>query len=181
MATNIEIKARVRDMAALRAIAERLSDMPCTVLLQEDTFFHVPRGRLKLRVLRPDRGQLIYYERADAAGPKLSEYFVAPTADPALLKEVLARCLGIRGVVRKRRSLYWVGNTRVHLDEVEGLGSFLELEVMLGPGQSGEEGQDIAEELMSRLGIEQSDLIEGAYMDLMEGTAPNGKEQEGDQ
>lgn len=176
MATNIEIKARVRDMSALRAIAERLSDVPCTVLLQEDTFFHVPRGRLKLRVLRPDRGQLIYYERADAAGPKLSEYFVVPTADPAALKEVLARCLGIRGVVRKRRSLYWMGNTRVHLDEVEGLGSFLELEVLLGSGQSHDEGQAVARELMAKLGIEQSDLIEGAYMDLLEEAAPDGKE-----
>ena len=144
MATNVEIKARVRDIATVRAVAERLSDQPCTVLRQEDTFFHVPQGRLKLRVLAPDSGQLIYYERADTAGPKRSEYFVSPTDNPAALKAVLAPCLGVRGVVRKRRSLYWVGNTRIHLDEVEGLGSFLELEVMLGPGQSEEEGQAIA-------------------------------------
>lgn len=169
MATNIEIKARVRDIDAVRAIAEKLSDLPCTVLSQEDTFFHTPQGRLKLRVLAPDRGQLIYYERADAAGPKRSEYFVSPTDDPASLKAVLAPCLGIRGVVRKRRSLYLVGNTRVHLDEVEGLGSFLELEVMLGPGQSAEEGQATALELMAKLGVQECDLIEGAYMDLLEG------------
>ena len=169
MATNIEIKARVRDIAAVRAVAERLSELPCTVLSQEDTFFYTPQGRLKLRVLGPDRGQLIYYERADAAGPKRSEYFVAPTDDPASLRAVLAPCLGVRGVVRKRRSLYRVGNARVHLDEVEGLGSFLELEVMLGPGQNEEEGQAIAQELMSRLGIQECDLIEGAYMDLLEG------------
>jgi predicted adenylyl cyclase CyaB len=170
MATNIEIKARVRDIDAVRAIAERLSDVPCTVLLQEDTFFHSPRGRLKLRVLAPDRGQLIYYERADAAGPKRSEYYVSATTDPASLLAVLAPCLGVRGVVRKRRSLYWVGNTRIHLDEVEGLGSFLELEVMLGPGQSVEEGQTIARELMSKLGVQESDLLQGAYMDLLEGS-----------
>ena len=169
MATNIEIKARVRDIDAVRAIAERLSDLPCTVLSQEDTFFHTPQGRLKLRVLAPDRGQLIYYERADAAGPKRSEYFVSPTDDPSALKAVLTPCLGVRGVVRKRRSLYRVGNTRVHLDEVEGLGSFLELEVMLGPGQSDKEGQTIARELMTRLGVQECDLIEGAYMDLLEG------------
>ena len=169
MATNIEIKARVRDIAAVRAIAERLTDQPCTEFSQEDTFFHTPQGRLKLRVLAPDRGQLIYYERADAAGPKRSEYFVSPTADPASLQAVLAPCLGVRGVVRKRRSLYMVGNTRVHLDEVEGLGSFLELEVMLGPGQSVEEGQAIARELMARLGVREGDLLHGAYMDLLEG------------
>ena len=169
MATNIEIKARIRDREAVRAAAERLSDGPCTLLLQEDTFFHTPKGRLKLRVLGRDHAQLIYYERADAAGPKRSEYFVSTTDDPAALKAVLTPCLGIRGVVRKRRLLYWVGHTRVHLDEVEGLGSFLELEVMLGPGQSDEDGRKIAGELMARLGIEQSDLIEGAYMDLLEG------------
>ena len=171
MATNIEIKARVRDIDAVRAIAEKLSGLPCTVLSQEDTFFHSPQGRLKLRVLAPDRGQLIYYERADAAAPKRSEYFVSPTDDPAALKAVLAPCLGVRGVVRKRRSLYMVQNTRIHLDEVEGLGSFLELEVMLGPGQSEEEGQTIARELMASLGVEASDLVEGAYMDLVEGFA----------
>jgi predicted adenylyl cyclase CyaB len=168
MATNIEIKARVGDINAVRAIAEKLTDRPGTVFSQEDTFFHAPQGRLKLRVLAPDQGQLIYYERADAAGPKRSEYFVAPTADPAALKAVLAPCLGVRGVVRKQRALYWVGHTRVHLDEVEGLGSFLELEVMLGPGQTAEEGQAIARDLMGRLGIQECDLIEGAYMDLLE-------------
>jgi len=170
MATNVEIKARVRDIAAVRAIAEKLSDQPCTVLLQEDTFFLTPQGRLKLRVLAPDRGQLIYYERADAAGPKRSEYFVSPTDDPASLKAVLAPCLGVRGVVRKRRLLYMVGNTRVHLDEVEGLGAFLELEVGLGADQGEAEGQATARELMARLGIQESDLIVGAYMDLLEGS-----------
>jgi adenylate cyclase class IV len=172
MATNIEIKARVRDIDAVRAIAERLSDTPCTVLLQEDTFFHSPQGRLKLRVLGGDRGELIYYERADAAGPKRSDYYVASTSDPAPLKAVLVRCLGVRGVVRKRRSLYWLGHTRVHLDEVEGLGSFLELEVMLGAGQTEEQGHTIARELMSKLGVQEGDLIEGAYIDLLEGSQP---------
>jgi len=172
MATNIEIKARVRDIQAVRVVAERLTDRPGTVFSQEDTFFHTPQGRLKLRVLAPDQGQLIYYERANAAGPKRSEYFVAPTADPALLKIVLSHALGVRGVVRKQRSLYWVGNTRIHLDEVEGLGSFLELEVMLGSGQADAEGQVIARELMAQLGVQKSDLLEGAYMDLLEGKHP---------
>lgn len=168
MATNIEIKARIADLNAVRAIAEKLSDRPGMVFSQEDTFFHSPQGRLKLRVLAPDQGQLIYYARPDAPGPKRSEYFVAPTTDPAALQAVLAPCLGVRGVVRKQRALYWAGNTRIHLDEVEGLGSFLELEVMLGPGQTPEEGQATARDLMGKLGIRECDLIEGAYMDLLE-------------
>jgi predicted adenylyl cyclase CyaB len=75
----------------------------------------------------------------------------------------------VRGVVRKRRYLYLVGQTRVHLDEVEGLGEFMELEVVLRPEQSDAEGQAIARDLMTRLGIREEDLLEGAYMDLLEG------------
>ncbi len=168
MPSNIEIKARVHDLAALNARAAALSDTPLQVIPQEDTFFNVPHGRLKLRQLAPDRGQLIYYERNDTAGPKRSNYYIAETADPAALKTALTAALGLRGVVRKRRSLYMVGQTRVHVDEVEGLGQFMELEVVLRPGQSEAEGQAIAAELMAKLGVSESDLLEGAYMDLVE-------------
>ena len=168
MAVNIEVKARVRDTDRLRRTVEELSDTPRTVIHQEDTFFHTPRGRLKLRVLAPNSGELIYYQRADSSGPKPSNYLIAATNDPDSLKALLVSCLGVRGVVRKQRLLYHVGNTRIHLDEVEGLGAFVELEVVLGPGQSEEEGQAVADELMAKLGIEESDLIEGAYIDLLE-------------
>ncbi len=168
MPSNIEIKARIRDFAELQSRAESFSDAPVQVILQEDIFFHTRRGRLKLRQLAPDRGELIYYTRPDQEGPKRSEYHIFPTSDPANLKRVLALAYGIRGVVRKTRYLYLVGQTRVHLDDVEGLGQFLELEVVMREGQSDAEGQAIAEELMARLGVERSDLLEGAYMDLLE-------------
>lgn len=171
MAANIEIKARLRDWDAVRAAAEKLSDTPGTVMSQEDTFFCVPRGRLKLRVLGPCQGQLIYYERVDTPGPKRSDYLVLPTTDPSTLRAMLALCLGVRGVVRKRRTLYVIGSTRVHLDEVEGLGAFAELEVMLGPDQSVQEGEAIAAELMRKLDIREFDLVEGAYIDLLESMA----------
>ena len=119
MAANIEIKARVRDFDELKGRAEGLSETPGTLIPQEDTFFHTPRGRLKLRVLAPDHGQLVYYERQDATGPRRSDYFIHSTSNPAVLKEVLTIALGVRGVVRKQRLLYWVGSTRVHLDQVE--------------------------------------------------------------
>jgi len=168
MPANIEIKARVRDFPALRKRAEALADGPVEVISQEDTFFNAPHGRLKLRQLAPARGQLVYYERSDSAGPKRSEYFIAETADPPALKAALSAALGVRGVVRKTRTLYMVGQTRLHLDEVEGLGQFMELEVVLRPGQTDMEGQSIADDLMVKLGIEQGDLLEGAYMDLLE-------------
>jgi predicted adenylyl cyclase CyaB len=70
--------------------------------------------------------------------------------------------------VRKTRYLHLVGQTRVHLDDVEGLGQFMELEVVMNEGQSDAEGQELAEALMARLGVERGDLLEGAYMDLLE-------------
>ncbi|NTU56480.1 MAG: class IV adenylate cyclase [Anaerolineales bacterium] len=168
MPANIEIKARARDFANIRSRAEKLSDAPVEVIPQEDIFFHVPLGRLKLRVLAPNRGQLIYYTRPDQGGPKRSDYHIAYTTDPENLKRVLELAYGVRGVVKKTRYLYLVGQTRVHLDDVEGLGQFMELEVVLREGQGDAEGQGIAEGLMASLGVERGDLLEGAYMDLLE-------------
>jgi predicted adenylyl cyclase CyaB len=168
MPTNIEIKARVRNFLDLKRRAESLSDSPLEVIPQDDTFFFISKGRLKLRVLAPDRAQLVYYERPNQDGPKRSDYFIFNTNDPENLKTALSLALGIRGVVRKTRYLYMVGQTRVHLDDVEGLGQFMELEVVLRDDQSDAEGQAIANDLMKKLGIEPTDLIEGAYMDLLE-------------
>jgi predicted adenylyl cyclase CyaB len=168
MPANIEIKARARDFADIKLRAEKLSDTPVEVIPQEDTFFNVPQGRLKLRILAPDRGQLIYYTRPDQEGPKRSDYHIAYTSDPENLKRVLDLAYGIRGVVKKTRYLYLVGQTRVHLDDVQGLGQFMELEVVMLDDQSDAEGQAIAEGLMASLGVERNDLLEGAYMDLLE-------------
>jgi predicted adenylyl cyclase CyaB len=166
--SNIEIKARTRNFDEVRRRAEALSDTSGEVIPQEDTFFNTPRGRLKLRILSEDKGQLIYYTRPDQEGPKRSDYHIAGTSDPANLKHILELAYGIRGVVRKTRHLYLVGQTRVHLDDVEGLGQFMELEVVMQEGQSDAEGQAIAESLMASLGVERSDLLVGAYMDLLE-------------
>ena len=168
MPSNIEVKARARHFAEIKARAEKLSDTPVEVIPQEDIFFNTPQGRLKLRVFLGEKGQLIYYTRPDQEGPKRSDYHISYTSDPANLKRVLELACGIRGVVRKTRYLYLVGQTRVHLDDVEGLGQFMELEVVMREGQSDAEGQAIAEGLLERLGVEKSDLLEGAYMDLLE-------------
>jgi predicted adenylyl cyclase CyaB len=171
MPANIEIKARAPNFADLRRRAEALSGGPAQTIRQEDTFFHTRQGRLKLRLLA-DRAQLIYYQRPDGDGPKRSDYHIFETGDPEHLKSALSLALGVRGVVRKTRHLYLVGQTRLHLDEVEGLGQFMELEVVLHPGQSDEDGRRIAEEIMSDLGVKGADLVEGAYMDLIE--SPGG-------
>jgi len=168
MPSNIEIKTRARNFDEMRERAEKLSDLPMQVIEQEDIFFNTEIGRLKLRILAVGRAQLIYYARSDQEGPKRSDYHIYETPDPGNLKRVLELAYGIRGVVRKTRYLYIVGQTRVHLDDVERLGHFMELEVVLQEGQSDAEGQIIAEGLMSSLGVARSDLLEGAYMDLLE-------------
>ena len=168
MAANIEIKARITDFDDFKKRVESISESPPELIMQEDVFFRSAHGRLKLRIFNPERGQLIYYQRPDRTGPKLSQYEISETLEPKEMRTVLEKALGIRGIVRKQRWLYRVGNTRIHLDEVEGLGSFMELEVVLSRGQNKEEGEQTAVELMARLGIADQYLIEGAYLDLLE-------------
>lgn len=171
MPSNVEIKARVRDIDALAARARLLSDTPVQVLPHVDTFFQTPHGRLKLREFDSGPAQLIYYERPDQDGPRRSDYTVFETREPDALKRLLSQALGIRGTVEKRRRLYMIGQTRVHLDEVQGLGRFVELEVVLQPGQADTEGQLIAEGLLAQLGVHREDLLKCAYIDLLDQAA----------
>lgn len=167
MARNIEIKARVADLAALTARAAGLADAGPTAIFQDDTFFACAEGRLKLRDFGDGHGELIFYRRADATGPKESFYLRSPTNAPATLREALAHANGIVGRVVKQRTLYLVGQTRVHLDRVTGLGEFMELEVVLGEADRTEDGIRIAHALMVRLGIADEALVSGAYLDLL--------------
>ncbi len=166
MGENIEIKARVRDAVRLRKLVEALSNAAPVVLEQEDIFFRVPRGRLKLRLLKTGEGELIYYERADESGPTQSNYWKVPTNAPQALRATLAVALGTLGVVRKKRHSYALGETRIHLDEVEGLGSFVEIEVPVREGQRAE-AERIARGLMEKLGIRDKDLMSCSYIDLL--------------
>ena len=168
MATNIEIKARARDPERLRALAEAISDTPPRVISQRDVFFFTPQGRLKLRILAPNQAYLVYYERVDASGPRPSNYYVSDTGDPQSMEHMLSAALGVRGQVHKVRTFYMVGHTRIHLDKVEGLGHFVELEAVLGPDQTAQEGRAMVDDLMERLEIHEQDLIDVAYIDLLE-------------
>jgi len=165
---NVEIKARAADPDAIRRRAERLSGGPPSVLEQDDTFFHCRDGRLKLRVLSGRESELIHYDRPDRLEPAECRYTVCPCAAPALLREALSGALGVRGSVRKVRSLFLAGQTRIHVDEVEGLGSFVELEVVLRTEQTRADGERTAREIMRALGIEPRDLVETSYIDLLE-------------
>ena len=171
MARNIEIKARIASVEAMLPRAQSLADGAPVVIDQDDTFFAVTHGRLKLRRFAHGSAELIQYHRTDHADAKASDYVRVPVADADVLATALDRACGTVGRVRKRRLLLMAGQTRIHLDRVEGLGDFLELEVVLAEGEPADAGVREAQALMRALGVEPSQLVEGAYVDLLAAAA----------
>lgn len=166
MSRNIEIKARIESVEALAPLVAALADTGPTEIVQDDTFFRCDRGRLKLRAFPDGSGELIFYRRPDEPGPKESFYVIAPVADADPLRRALLLAWGEAGRVRKVRTLYLAGRTRIHLDRVLGLGDFLELEVVLRDGEPADAGTEEARALLARLGIGPARWVEGAYVDL---------------
>jgi len=167
---NIEIKARLADLAAARRVAERIATDRLGAQVQVDTYFHCREGRLKLREIEGLPAHLIGYSRPDRLGPKASNYVLAPVPDPASLKQALSAALGVRGVVRKRREIFLYHNVRIHLDEVAGRGTFLEFEAVLSPEMDDGAGRVQVEELLQTFAIDPADLLTGSYGDALEET-----------
>jgi adenylate cyclase class IV len=138
------------------------------VIGQTDTFFVVPQGRLKIREFLDGSGELISYERPDQPGPKESTYMRVTCESARDLSHALGRVLPVRGRVIKQREVFLVGRTRVHLDRVENLGAFVELEVVLQDYEHVQAAEHEAHELMEALGVHPADLVSGAYIDLLE-------------
>ncbi len=168
MATNIECKAVARDLADLRERAQHLGAQPAGVLHQVDTFFCCSQGRLKLRQFRTGTAELIAYERSDRAELRRSHYTRVAVPEDGALLQALRDSLGIRAVVRKTRELWLLGTTRIHLDQVEGLGDFVEIEVVLDDTVDSASGEVLAQRLQAQLGIEAADVQAQAYVDLLE-------------
>jgi predicted adenylyl cyclase CyaB len=161
---NIELKARDPDPdRSLEASLETgASDEGW--LYQTDTYFRVPHGRLKLR----EEGaiaRLISYERSDETAARESRYRLVPVSDPAGLKDALTDALGVLVVVEKsRRLLLWQG-VRIHLDEVRGLGSFIEIEVVADPASDLSTEHRRASELQDALAITPDRIVAFSYSD----------------
>lgn len=164
---NIEIKAKIHDYNKVKMLVEDLCSAPVKTEDQEDTFFNSLKGRLKLRI-SSDKPAIMYYDRPNSYEPKQSDIALSFVENPDTLKSVLSKSNGIRGIVKKTRILYKYGQTRIHLDDVEELGKFIELEVVLKENQSAKDGEAIANDLMNKFGIQKTDLIDVAYIDLIE-------------
>lgn len=168
MGRNVEIKARLHDRVTIERRVRELAGPAVRTMAQEDTFFSCPGARLKLRVIDGIEGELIVYRRSDVTGPKGSEYAIYRTPAPSSLKGVLASAYGTIGVVRKLRTLYLDGAMRIHLDAVEGLGDFLEFEYVLRDDEPAGEGTTAVHSYREALGIPETDLVAGAYLELKE-------------
>ena len=168
MPRNIEIKARIDSIEAVLPRAQAIAHTEPELIVQDDTFFQVPHGRLKLREFADGSAELIHYHRPDHGDTRASDYVRVPVPDPAALREALARACGIAGRVRKQRWLLLAVATRIHLDRVEGLGDFMELEVVLVEGQTDAEGSTVADALMQSLGLTGAERVAGAYLDLLQ-------------
>lgn len=163
---NIEIKARCEDVQRTEENLNALWAGPAGTFHQKDTYFQVPEGRLKLREIGPDEGHLIYYKRDDMAGPKRSDYEVAFTSDPEAMRHMLCAVLGAWVEVEKTRQVWLWENVRIHLDEVKGLGRFIELEAVTDE-KGIEESYQRIETLMRALEIKPEQLVKGSYGDLV--------------
>jgi adenylate cyclase class IV len=134
---------------------------------QTDTYFRCPRGRLKLREGNIERS-LIHYARPDQPGPKPAEVCLYHPAPGPELKELLTQALGVQAVVAKRREIYFLDNVKFHIDHVEGLGDFVEIEAIDTTGRIGRRKlQAQCEEYMRLLGIREADLVACSYSDML--------------
>lgn len=164
---NIEIKARCDDLGAIRDVLQALDADFIGEDHQIDTYFRVSSGRLKLREGTIEQA-LIHYDRPDQEGPKPSDVTRYVPDDEAALKAVLTAALGVWVVVDKRREIYYIDNVKFHLDRVEGLGTFVEIEAIGADGET-DAGtlRTQCEDYMQRFGINDEALVSNSYSDLI--------------
>ncbi len=167
MGKNIEIKAHNRQPAAIELIIQKMNLPFGGIRHQTDTFYKTPRGRLKLRE-SDDGAVLIPYLRKNQKGPRSSDYVLLPVEDPVLTHRILEEMFGLRSVVEKTRRIWFYENVRIHLDEVEDLGHFIELEGVVDKNNPGGPTLEKVELLMELFSIGEENLVMKAYVDLME-------------
>ena len=167
---NVEIKARLADPEAAERRAVSLGARFAGEDRQRDTYYRVPRGRLKLRESSIDGGRLVVYLRPDAASPRRSDYELLPVENVERSRALLQEMLGAEAEVRKIRRIYLLGGTRIHLDAVEGLGSFLEFEAVHAAGDAEAEAaaRREVERLLRAFEVRDEDLLAGSYREMIQ-------------
>jgi len=162
---NIELKAHLPNMAEAEKACNKMEATFELNITQIDTYFKIPNGRLKLRECSPGNNELIHYHRADVADTKASEYSIVLV--DAAIKEQLTQALGLLIVVDKVRGLWLWKNVRIHLDTVEGLGTFIEFEAVLSDEHDDADGHQKLNWLQKEFNILQEHIIDVSYSDMM--------------
>lgn len=164
---NVEIKAKtnrvteIREFLLLNGAEFKGTD------LQVDTYFHVEAGRLKLREGNIENN-LIYYNRDNVSGPKVSNFDLLPVTDAAVLKTMLTKAVGVKVVVKKVREIFYIGNVKFHLDTLEGFGSFVEIEASnLNLTISVDDLRQQCNSYMNAFQIKEADLVAVSYSELL--------------
>jgi predicted adenylyl cyclase CyaB len=165
---NIEIKYR---LSRLQKMTEFLSSLPevrqVKTIQQTDIYYSTLRGRLKLRIPSSGRAELIYYEREDLSSARESDYHLFPVKDPDLLDTLLSQALEVKVQVKKQRTLFMFRNVRIHLDQVEDLGEFLEFESVLDEDTSPELAAENLHQIQQSLAHFNLIPQSGSYADLL--------------
>lgn len=164
---NLELKARDRDPVRSVEVCEGLGAEDKGTLVQRDTYFTVPRGRLKLREEPDAIAHLIAYERPDLLDQKVSRFRLIEVREPVELREALASALGVAVVVSKARRLFIFEGVRIHLDRVEALGDFIEFEGVAADGDDPAAFAELLTDLRRSFGIRDVDLLGESYSDLL--------------
>lgn len=167
MARNVEAKARLPELGAARAVAERLGARFAWVDDQVDRYYEIADGqRVKLRTCERGPAELIRYARPETAGVRASEYEVLPVRDPQAEACLVPKTRPIV-VVRKLRELWLLDNVRIHLDTVDGLGTFLELEAVVGARHDEAQCHEQVQSILQAFGLDETDCLRASYSDLL--------------
>jgi adenylate cyclase class 2 len=164
MPTNLELKARFPSSEEACGFARACGAIFQGILVQRDTYFCVPRGRLKLREFAEGSAELIYYERPEESLERYCRYTKEPVGNAARVAHVLNEAFGTLAVVQKRRRLFLYRGARIHVDEVEGLGSFVEFEV---PGEESPQVLSTMRELRAAFSIRDAMVVRSSYSDML--------------
>ena len=165
MPQNLELKARISSVSEAVHSAHHLKAQAKGVLRQRDVYYKVSRGRLKLRIINDHSAELIFYNRPNKKGSRYSNYFVLPISNARMANELCTAAFGQRVVVEKNRRLFIYKNSRIHIDEVRGLGKFIEFEVLVRYGIR--QAQKLLEALITEFGIKQTATLAFSYSDML--------------
>jgi len=164
---NLELKSKCSDLNAVVRVCWEIGAQYGGILIQTDTYYNVPEGRMKLRNVNNEKFELIYYFRVDSGTEKESNYEIIKLDGEREIKKILKESLGVKGVVKKKRELYLYQNVRIHLDTVAKLGKFIELEAVCNSSKDLKEAPGKIKYLKEVFDIKKKDLVAKSYIDLI--------------